>query len=195
PRAPRRRREPGGGQAARLGGDRLQEAARPAPGPGRPRGRRAEGPGGDPTMKGYGGRVLSVDLTSGASRIEPLDVRTARRFLGGNGLAARLLYDRLPPGTGPFAPGSAVVVSLGPITDTTVPGNSRACVASKSPLTRLFFDSTCGGRFPATLKRTGFDAVLITGCTAAPSYLLVTEAGAEVKPAPELWGMTTREAV
>src|SRR5207245_125326 len=123
PPAPWCRRKPGGGQAARLGGARLLEAARPAPAPGRPRGRRAEGPGGDRTMKGYGGRVLSVDLTSGASRIEPLDARTARRFLGGNGLAVRILYDRLPPGTGPFAPENAVVFSVGPITDTTVPGN------------------------------------------------------------------------
>ena len=146
-------------------------------------------------MKGYGGRVLSVDLTSGASRIEPLDVRTARRFLGGNGLAARLLYDRLPPGTGPFAPENAVVFSVGPITDTTVPGNSRACVASKSPLTGLFFDSTFGGRFPATLKRSGFDAVVITGRAAAPSYLLVTETGAELREVPELWGRATRDAV
>ena len=82
-------------------------------------------------MKAYGGRLLSVDLTSGASRMEPLDAGTARRFLGGNGLAARLLYDRVPPGTGPFAPENVVVFSVGPITDTTVPGNSRACVASK----------------------------------------------------------------
>ena len=146
-------------------------------------------------MKGYGGRVLFVDLTTGTTRNQTLDEGTARGLLGGNGLAARLLYDRLPPRTDPFAPDNAVVFSVGPITDTTVPGNSRACVASKSPLTGLFFDSTFGGRFPATLKRTGFDAVLITGRAAAPSYLLVTEAGAEVKPAPELWGTTTREAV
>jgi len=146
-------------------------------------------------LKGYGGRVLLVDLTTGTSRVQALDEGTARGLLGGNGFAARLLYDRVPPQTDPFAPANAVVFSVGPITDTTVPGNSRACVASKSPLTGLFFDSTFGGRFPATLKRTGFDAVLITGCAAAPSYLSVTEAGAEVKPAPELWGTTTRDAV
>jgi aldehyde:ferredoxin oxidoreductase len=87
------------------------------------------------------------------------------------------------------------VLGVGPITDTTVPGNSRACVASKSPLTGLFFDSTFGGRFPATLKRTGFDAVLITGRAAAPTYLLVTESGAELKSAAHLWGRTTRDAV
>ena len=100
-------------------------------------------------MRGYGGRVLAVDLTRAISRIEPLDEATARAFLGGNGLAARLLYDRVPAGVDAFDPANAIVFSVGPITDTTVPGNSRACVAAKSPLTNLFFDSTFGGRFPA----------------------------------------------
>ena len=146
-------------------------------------------------MKGYGGRLLFVDLTTGTARIEALGEDTARALLGGNGLAARLLYDHVPAGVDAFEPRNMVVFGVGPITDTTVPGNSRACVATKSPLTGLFFDSTFGGRFPATLKRTGFDAVAITGRAAVPSYLLVTETGATVKPAPALWGKTTREAV
>ena len=146
-------------------------------------------------MKGYGGRILFVDLGTGTARQEALDERSARAYLGGNGLAARLLYDHVPARTDPFAPTNAVVFAVGPITDTTVPGNSRACVATKSPLTDLFFDSTFGGRFPATLKRTGFDAIFITGRAARPSYLLVTETGAEVKPATELWGGTTRDTV
>ena len=146
-------------------------------------------------MKGYGGRVLFVDLSTGAVRIETLAESTARALLGGNGLAVRLLYDHVAAGVDAFDPGNAVVFAVGPVTDTSVPGNSRACVAAKSPLTGLFFDSTFGGRFPATLKRTGFDAVFITGRAARPSYLLVTEAGAEVKAAEELWGRTTRDAV
>ncbi len=146
-------------------------------------------------MKGYGGRLLFVDLTTGTVRVEPLDEGAARALLGGNGLAARVLYDHVPAGIDAFDARNAVVFSVGPITDTTVPGNSRACVATKSPLTGLFFDSTFGGRLPATLKRTGFDAVAISGRAPAPSYLLVTETGATVKPAPALWGKTTREAV
>jgi aldehyde:ferredoxin oxidoreductase len=146
-------------------------------------------------VRGYGGRILFVDVTRGTSRVEALPEATARAFLGGNGLAARLLYDTVPPSTDSFDPANAVVFAVGPITDTTVPGNSRACVASKSPLTELFFDSTFGGRFPATLKRTGFDAVVITGRAPAPSYVLVTEDGAVVKPAGALWGKTTRDAV
>jgi aldehyde:ferredoxin oxidoreductase len=146
-------------------------------------------------VKGYGGRLLFVDLTTGATRIDPLDEASARALLGGNGLAARVLYDHVPAGIDPFDARNHVVFGVGPITDTTVPGNSRACVATKSPLTGLFFDSTFGGRFPATLKRTGFDAVAITGRAAAPSYLVVTEGGATVKPAQALWGKSTREAV
>jgi aldehyde:ferredoxin oxidoreductase len=146
-------------------------------------------------MKGYGGRILFVDLTTGASRTVALSEATARAYLGGNGLAARLLYDHVPAGVDAFDPANAVVFAVGPITDTTVPGNSRALVAAKSPLTGLFFDSTFGGRFPATLKRTGFDAVVLTGRAAAPSYVAVSEAGVEVKPAADLWGRPTRDAV
>jgi len=146
-------------------------------------------------MQGYGGRMLFVDCTTGATRVVTLAENTARALLGGNGLAARVLLDHVPAGIDAFDPANAVVFAVGPVTDTTVPGNSRACVAAKSPLTGLFFDSTFRGRFPATLKRTGFDAVVITGRAAAPSYVSVDESGAQVKPAPELWGRSTREAV
>jgi aldehyde:ferredoxin oxidoreductase len=146
-------------------------------------------------MKGYGGRILHVDVTSGRSRVDPVSETFARGLLGGNGFAARLLLDHVPAGIDAYDAANAVVFAVGPVTDTSVPGNSRACVAAKSPLTGLFFDSTFGGRFPATLKRTGFDAVVITGRAAEPVYLKVTEAGVEVKPARALWGLTTRETV
>jgi aldehyde:ferredoxin oxidoreductase len=146
-------------------------------------------------MHGYGGRMLFVDCTTGVSRIEPLAETTARALLGGNGLAARILYDLVPADVDAFDPANAVVFAVGPVTDTTVPGNSRACAAAKSPLTGLFFDSTFGGRFPATLKRTGFDAVVLTGQAPAPCYVVVDERGATLKPAATVWGRSTRDAV
>jgi len=146
-------------------------------------------------MKGYGGRICFVDLTTGTARVESVSEAMARSLVGGNGFAARLLLDHVPAGIDPFDPANAVVFAVGPVTDTTVPGNSRACVAAKSPLTGLFFDSTFGGRFPATMKRTGFDTLVVTGRAAAPTYLLLTEAGVEPKPARDLWGRTTRDTV
>jgi aldehyde:ferredoxin oxidoreductase len=146
-------------------------------------------------MRGYGGRILHIDASSGSSRVEPVSEAMARSLLGGNGFAARLLLDQVPAGVDAFDPTNAVIFAVGPITDTTVPGNSRACVASKSPLTGLFFDSTFGGRFPATMKRTGFDALVITGRSPEPVYLKVSETGVTLEPARDLWGRTTRDTV
>src|SRR3990172_4926649 len=146
-------------------------------------------------MKGYGGEILLVDLGDGRTRVEPVSEEMARASLGGNGFAARLLYRHMGRGADPFDPANSVVFAVGPITDTAVAGKSRACVASKSPLPGLFFDSTFGGRSPAAQKRTGFDAICITGRAREPVYLKVTEAGARLEAARALWGKTTREAV
>ncbi len=144
-------------------------------------------------MYGYGGQILTVDLTSGEVTEEPLAEETARLLLGGNGLAAKILFERVPAHCDPFAPENMIVFAVGPITDTLVPGNSRACVAAKSPLTHLFFDSTFGGRFPATFKRTGYDAVCLVGHSPAPVYLVLDESGLQIKPADGMWGRDTAE--
>ncbi len=146
-------------------------------------------------MNGYGGRILSVDLSTGESRIDTFDEGFARLYLGGNGFAARLLYDRLPPGIDAYDASNAVVFAVGPVTDSNIPGNSRICLATKSPLTGLFFDSTFGGRFPCTFKRTGFDAMVITGQAPQPVYLVLTPDGVQVKRADTLWGLLTLECV
>jgi aldehyde:ferredoxin oxidoreductase len=45
------------------------------------------------------------------------------------------------------------------------------------------------------MKRTGFDAIVITGRAPEPVYLKVTEAGVELRPARSLWGQSTRDTV
>ncbi|MBI2000741.1 MAG: aldehyde ferredoxin oxidoreductase family protein [candidate division NC10 bacterium] len=142
-------------------------------------------------MFGYGGKILTVDVTSGEQRIEEFDAAFGRAYLGGNGFAARLCYDRIPPGIDPFDPRNLVVFATGPITDSVIPGNNRNCVAGKSPLNGLFFDSTFGGRFAGTQRHTGFDAIAITGTSPEPVYLVVDEAGARLTPANDLWGRPT----
>ncbi len=142
-------------------------------------------------MFGYGGRILTVDVGSGAAQVEEFDAAFARAYLGGNGFAAKLCYDRVPPGLDAFDPRNLIVFGIGPITDSVIPGNNRNCLAGKSPLNGLFFDSTFGGRFAGTQRHTGFDAIAITGAAAEPMYLVVDEAGARLKPAKDLWGQPT----
>ena len=144
-------------------------------------------------MHGYHGRILNVNLSSGRVDVETFDETFARQYLGGNGFAIRLLYERLAAGIDPLAPENMIVFAVGPTTDTTVPGATRCCAGTKSPLTGLFFDTTFGGMFAAAQKRSGFEAVAITGRAAEPVYLLVHEDGADIKPAADLWGRHTQE--
>ena len=144
-------------------------------------------------MYGYGGKILTVDVGSGAQRIEEFDAAFARAYLGGNGFAVKLCYDRIPPGIDPFDPRNLVIFASGPITDSVIPGNNRSCVGGKSPLNDLFFDSTFGGRFAGTQRHTGFDAIVITGAAKGPVYVVIDESGATLKPAEDLWGKPTLE--
>ena len=144
-------------------------------------------------MHGYHGRILNVNLSSGQIAIETFDEMFAKQYLGGNGFAIRLLYERLAAGIDPLAPENVIVFAVGPTTDTTIPGATRCCAGTKSPLTGLFFDTTFGGMFAAVQKRSGFEAIAITGRAAEPVYLLVHEDGAEIKSAGDLWGRYTQE--
>ena len=66
-------------------------------------------------MNGYGGRILTVDVSTGSSRIETFDDQFARLYLGGNGFAVRLLYDRLQPGVDAFDPSNSVILASRPL--------------------------------------------------------------------------------
>jgi hypothetical protein len=134
-------------------------------------------------MFGHHGGVLKVNLGSGRMDREQFGEDFARKFLGGNGLCAKLIYDNVPPDADPLGPDNAIVLTVGPVTDTPIWGSSRGHLAAISPQTGLFADSNFGGKFAVVQKRTGFDAIFISGIADKPVYLLVTEDGAEIKDA------------
>ena len=61
---------------------------------------------------GYAGGILYVDLTSGQTRTEPLDMEMAKKFIGGWGIGERLLYNLLKPGTDPLSPDNPIIIVL-----------------------------------------------------------------------------------
>jgi len=54
-------------------------------------------------MFGYGGKILRVNLTDGCVRQEEYSEAFARTYLGGNGFAAKLIYDSVPADAGPWS--------------------------------------------------------------------------------------------
>ena len=145
-------------------------------------------------MFGYGGRILRVDLSSGQVTQETYGEDFARKFLGANGFAAKLIYDGVPADVDPLGPANGIVFGVGPLTGSGVWSSSRGHIAAISPLTGFFGDSNYGGGFAMAQKQTGFDAIYVTGKAAEPVYLLVTEDGGQLKSAGDLWGMTTKQA-
>ncbi|MFB6117996.1 aldehyde ferredoxin oxidoreductase family protein [Halosegnis sp.] len=141
----------------------------------------------------YGGEILHVHLGSGETEIEPVTPRDARRFLGGNGFVAKQVAEHVPVDAGPLDPENVLAMAVGPMNATPFQSTSRGVLGFISPMTGGFFDSTFGGTLPQALKTTGFDAVVLHGEAPEPSYVLVDETGATVKPAADLVGAETYE--
>jgi aldehyde:ferredoxin oxidoreductase len=141
----------------------------------------------------YGGRILHVHLDEGENEIEAIDPADARRFLGGNGFAAKAVHEHVPVDADPFNPENVLAFTIGPMNGTPFQSTSRGVVGFISPQTNGFFDSTFGGTFPRAQKTTGFEAVVLHGSADDLSYVHVDENGAEVVPAADLAGLDTYE--
>lgn len=144
-------------------------------------------------MKGYAGKILRVDLSKGRVDAEPLKEELARKFIGGSGLAAKMLYDETGPETDPLGPENRLIFMTGPFAATPVITSGRHAVVSKSPLTGVFAESDSGGTWGPFLKRAGFDGIVITGKAAKPVYLWVADGKAEIRDAACFWGKDTYE--
>lgn len=143
-------------------------------------------------MKGYAGKITRVNLTSGQVLEEPLEEPFARKYLGGNGFAARVLIDTVPPGADPLGPDNAFIVCAGPLTGTLAHGSGRAGIVTRSPLTGFFMDSYFGGEFGARLKQSGRDMIVVTGRSPEPVVLFCDGDQVRILSAGKLWGKTTR---
>ncbi len=136
-------------------------------------------------------RVLTVDLTSGKIGKKDISENDRRLYLGGKGLAVKVLYDEMAANVDPMAEESAIVFMSGPTAGTAAPAGGRFVVYGKSPLTGIFASSIVGGRFGVSLKRAGYDGAVITGKAKSPVYIKVDDEGISIEDAKKLWGMDT----
>jgi aldehyde:ferredoxin oxidoreductase len=144
-------------------------------------------------MYGYRGKILRVDLTNGSTSVTSLDDDLLRKFIGGAGLGARLLYDLIDADTDPLSPENPLLYLTGPLCGTMAPTGSKSSFCSRSPKTGLFGYSTVGGHLGADLKFAGYDGIIFTGAAKEPSYLLVEDTDVEIRSARHLWGKNTED--
>ena len=140
------------------------------------------------SWKGYAGRVLEVDLSSGRIETMALDPEVAERFIGGKGFGIHTLYHWLPVGCDPLSPDNIMVFAAGPLTGTAAPASGRMEVCTKSPATGLWLDSNAGGSFGPELKYAGYDALVISGAAKTPVLLLIEDDTVALVAAQNHWG-------
>ena len=143
-------------------------------------------------MAAYNGKILRVNLSDKSHKVEDLDLSLAKKFIGGRGLGTKLLMDEVSPEVDPLSPENKVVIATGPLTGVSVPTGTRYMVVTKSPLTGMIASSNSGGKWGATLKYAGYDAIILEGKAEKPCYLhIVDDDVVEILDAGDLWGTTS----
>ncbi len=144
--------------------------------------------------KGYMGKILNVDLTAGTFEEEEIPDQTYETMLSGAGLAAKLLYERIPKGADPLGPDNILGFVSGLLTGTGSLMTGRWMVTGKSPLTGGWGDANCGGTFSPEIKRCGYDGIFFRGISPKPVYLKIVNGTIELADASHLWGKDAVEA-
>ena len=144
-------------------------------------------------MYGYHGKAMVVDLTSGDVRWEPLHEDILRRFIGGVGLGTYLLYKHCPAGIDPLEPANPLIFVTSPLVGSRLTTSSKFAVVTKSPLTGFIGDSLSTSFLALELKKVGCDALVITGRSASPTVLSVTDSGVEFLDGRHLLGLGISE--
>jgi aldehyde:ferredoxin oxidoreductase len=145
-------------------------------------------------LGGTYGKILHVDLTTGATRVENVAGEVLRLLVGGRALVAWLLLRDLAPGTHPLSPDNLLIFAPGIMQGSNLPGAGRHGVGGKSPLTGALGSSEAGGWWGHEFKRTGFDALVVRGRAERPVYLAIRNQSVELRPAERLWGQLTAPA-
>jgi aldehyde:ferredoxin oxidoreductase len=147
-------------------------------------------------IPGYAGLYLEVNLsTQNVTTIE-FEEAVLRDYVGGRGLATKILWDRLGgrwETIDPLGSENLLLFLTGPLTGF-FPGG-RICVSGKSPQSNGIVGSTVSGEFGVELKCAGYDGIIVTGKAEKPVYLFIKDSIVELRDAGHLWGKDAKQTV
>jgi aldehyde:ferredoxin oxidoreductase len=133
-------------------------------------------------------KIATIDLGTGRIDIEPIPIEWRKKFIGGRGLDAFLLYTHAPRGCDPLGPDNVAVISAGLLVSTMASASARTHVMAKSPLTGLTGSANMGGFFGPEMRWAGFDHLVIKGKAEKPVYLYINNGTIEIRDAAKVWG-------
>lgn len=143
-------------------------------------------------MKGWKRSTLRIDLTHQKAMKMIVPEHTLVNFIGGRGLNMKILYDEVPVGADPLGSENLLILGVGPLNGTPI-GMGRMTVTTKSPATGYFMEANSGKFFAPNIKFAGYDAIIVSGKSESPVYVVIRDDKVEFRKASHLWGKTTFE--
>jgi aldehyde:ferredoxin oxidoreductase len=142
---------------------------------------------------GYQGKILRVNLTDREFKVDSVPTDWIKHYIGGDGFAAKLLYEEVPGGSDPLGEKNKLIVGTGPITGTLWPMSGRTVFVSKAALTGIWGESHVGGFFGPELKYAGYDMLVVEGKADSPVFIHIEDDDLSIVNAKNLWNMKTNE--
>jgi aldehyde:ferredoxin oxidoreductase len=133
-------------------------------------------------------KLLRADLTSGKFSEQEIQKEDSMKYLGGRGLAAKILLEENKAKVDPYDPENRLIVMTGPYTGTMGSFTAFYNITTKSPLTGAILSAHSGGHWGPMFRRTGYDGIVFKGKSERPVYLLITDQGPQLMDASDLWG-------
>ncbi len=138
-------------------------------------------------------KIARIDLSNKSVDVETRPRSDFDLYLGGRGLNAKLLFEGQAKAVDPFGPDNLLIFGTGKLVGTPVPTAGQCTITSKSPATGLYFKTNTGGAWSRCLRRAGWDALVISGASKEPVYLVIDDNKISFHDASALWGKTVRE--
>ncbi|MBV1758369.1 MAG: aldehyde ferredoxin oxidoreductase family protein [Dethiosulfatibacter sp.] len=140
-------------------------------------------------MDKYFSRFIEIDLSARTINILTIDESILKDYLGGAGLSAKFIYDKVSVGADPLGKDNILCFSVGTFAGTGLPTACRVEASAKSPLTGLIGTSNSGNYWGAELVYAGFNGVIIRGKAKEPTYISIINDQVKILSAEKLWGL------
>jgi aldehyde:ferredoxin oxidoreductase len=138
-------------------------------------------------------KIAYIDLTTGDIQTKPIPLDIRKKFLGGRGLDAYLLYNHTKKGCDPLGPENTLMISGGILAATCASATARTHAMAKSPLTGLLGSANMGGFFAPELAWAGFHHLVIKGKAKNPVYIYIHNGEIQIRDARDIWGRTVAD--
>lgn len=138
--------------------------------------------------------ALTVDLTLRTFAVEPIPKEVLRRYLGGRGLGAYLLYRHTRAGMDPLSAENPLIFTVGIAQGLPTPYSPKVVLTTKSPLTGAYLYTISSGKLGHSIRRAGYMAIVIRGRSEQPIFLHIGDHTVDFRDARHLWGRKTLAA-